>query len=239
MKNELDSELQELFNVISTAKKLQKEEINNLVSDSFETMFWNPLISEEAKPKKTKKKKLIKEDLHKEDLQQQEEVLENPLIERSLGLLSIPSNEKVTSDPLTPLDQNFVTFEQLQKHYTQFVNRIQQQLSTLGGGGETNLAFMTAPVRTVTTSSYVVSQRDYYIGVYYSGAVTITLPKADRNGRKYIIKDELGESSQGTNRYITVFPQTGDLIDGRDRAILAYDFGSLTFIWNNNSWRIV
>jgi len=29
------------------------------------------------------------------------------------------------------------------------------------------------------------------------------------------------------------------LIDGRDRAILAYDYGSLTFIWKGNSWRVV
>jgi hypothetical protein len=233
MKSELDSELQELFEVISTGKKLQREELDNLVSDSFETMFWAPLVTEEKKPKKTKKKKVIKEEY------QEPEVPENPLIERSLGLLSVPSNEKVQQDPLTPVDQNFVTFEQLQKHYTTFLGRIQQQLSTLGGGGEVNLAFMVAPVRTITGSTYTITQRDYYIGVNHSGAVTLTLPMADRNGRKYIIKDELGEASKGTNRYITIFPQAGDLIDGKDRAILAYDFGSLTFIWNNNSWRIV
>ena len=234
MKNELDSELHELFEVISTAKKLKQEEFNDLVSDSFETMLWAPLITEEKKPKKVKKKVVIKEEAVTEP-----EVLENPLIERSLGLLSVPSNEKNTKDSLAPIDQNFVTFEQLQKHYSQFLTRIQQQLSTLGGGGETNLAFMVAPVRTITTASYNISQRDYYVGVNYSGAVSITLPKADRNGRKYVIKDELGEASQGTNRYITVFPQSGETIDGRDRAILAYDFGSLTLIWNNNSWRII
>ena len=32
-------------------------------------------------------------------------------------------------DPLTPLDQKFVTFEQLSEHYRIFINRIQQQLS--------------------------------------------------------------------------------------------------------------
>lgn len=46
------------------------------------------------------------------------------------------------SDPLTPTDQNFVTFDQLQGHYRLFINRIQQQLSTLGGGGETRLEFL-------------------------------------------------------------------------------------------------
>ena len=46
------------------------------------------------------------------------------------------------SDSLTPIDQNFVTFDQLQNHYRLFVNRIQQQLSTLGGGGEVRLEFL-------------------------------------------------------------------------------------------------
>jgi len=50
------------------------------------------------------------------------------------GLLNEPPNVK-NSDPLTPLDQNFVTLDQLNDHYQLFINRIQNQLSTLGGGG--------------------------------------------------------------------------------------------------------
>jgi hypothetical protein len=57
------------------------------------------------------------------------------------GLLNEPPQIK-TSDPLTPLDQKFVTLDQLQEHYRTFINRIQQQLSTLGGGGETRLEFL-------------------------------------------------------------------------------------------------
>jgi DNA repair exonuclease SbcCD ATPase subunit len=45
-------------------------------------------------------------------------------------------------DPLTPLDKNYVTLEQLQEHYRLFINRIQQQLATIGGGGETRLEFL-------------------------------------------------------------------------------------------------
>ena len=45
-------------------------------------------------------------------------------------------------DPLTPLDQKFVTFEQLSEHYRIFINRIQQQLSTLGGGGAVRIQDM-------------------------------------------------------------------------------------------------
>ena len=50
------------------------------------------------------------------------------------GLLNEPP-ETDNEDPLTPLDQNFVTQDDLKQHYTTFLNRIQQQLSTLGGGG--------------------------------------------------------------------------------------------------------
>jgi DNA gyrase/topoisomerase IV subunit A len=68
------------------------------------------------------------------------------------GLLNIPSNEK-NSDPLTPLNQNFVTLDQLQQHYKLFINRIQQQLSTLGGGGETQIRYLDDVVGVATNSS--------------------------------------------------------------------------------------
>ena len=38
-----------------------------------------------------------------------------------------------------PIDQKFATFEDLNKHYTLFLNRIQTQISTLGGGGAVNI----------------------------------------------------------------------------------------------------
>ena len=57
------------------------------------------------------------------------------------GLLNEPP-ETDNEDPLTPLDQNFVTQDDLKQHYTTFLNRIQQQLSTLGGGGAVNIKDM-------------------------------------------------------------------------------------------------
>ena len=68
------------------------------------------------------------------------------------GLVNIPPNEK-NSDPLTPLDQNFVTTQQLQDHYRLFLNRIQQQLATLGGGGETQLKYLDDIVGIATNPS--------------------------------------------------------------------------------------
>jgi hypothetical protein len=57
------------------------------------------------------------------------------------GLLNEPPSIK-NSDPLTPLNQNFVTFDQLNEHYQLFINRIQQQMATIGGGGETQFKFL-------------------------------------------------------------------------------------------------
>ena len=52
--------------------------------------------------------------------------------------------ESITSVPPseTSLNENFVTVEYLQNHYRTFVNKIQQQLSSLGGGGEVRLEFL-------------------------------------------------------------------------------------------------
>ena len=68
------------------------------------------------------------------------------------GLLNILPQEK-TPDPLTPLNQNFATLDDLQSHYRLFLNRIQQQLSTLGGGGETQIRYLDDVVGVATNSS--------------------------------------------------------------------------------------
>lgn len=244
-------DLNDFFSLIGEAKKEKKEKMEELVSNSFEDYFWKQLQSEEIVKPKPKKRKKLKKDSSEVSLigrgetsttstiSQVNESLENTLIEKSLGLLSEPSNVKQQNDSLTPLDKNFVTFDQLQNHYREFISRVQQQLSTLGGGGESNLTYIDVPVTYVTSPTYSITHKDYYIGVNYAGAVTITLPKADREGKIFIVKDELGEASKGTNRYITVLPSNSDLIDGRDRAILAFDYGSLTFIWRGSSWRVV
>jgi hypothetical protein len=45
-------------------------------------------------------------------------------------------------DSLNPLNQKFVTLDQFNKHYSDFLVKIQTQLSTLGGGGEVNLRYL-------------------------------------------------------------------------------------------------
>jgi len=57
------------------------------------------------------------------------------------GLLNEPPEIK-NEDPLTPINKNFVTLDQLKEHYRLFINRVQQQLATIGGGGETQLRYL-------------------------------------------------------------------------------------------------
>lgn len=257
------NELKEFFEAVSKEKKIQQKEVEELISTSFDDFFVKPLL-EEVKPKR--KTKTIKSKPKVEPIKE-----EASLIEKSLGLLAEPTTTK-NEDPLTPLNQNFMTVDAFQKHYQSFLARIQQQLSTLGGGGETRLEFLddvdrnsvkvnnkflrynsttkkwegadpgSSGIRyattTVTSSTYTVQLTDYYIGVNYLGAVTITLPSVVDDGTCYVIKDELGQASNGANRYIAVVPSGSDTIDGKDKATIAYDYGSLTIIYRNG-WRIV
>jgi hypothetical protein len=92
----------------------------------------------------------------------------------------------------------------------------------------------------VTDSTYNITVTDYYVGIDYSGPVTITLPVGSSVARRlFVIKDESGEAGNGTNRYITILPQSPDLIDGDDHVLLAYNYGSLTLIWTGGAWRVI
>ena len=74
----------------------------------------------------------IIEDIKSSQKQLQEE--QKLLAETNVPLGEDPP-ETNNSDPLTPLDQNFVTLDQLQQHYKRFVERVQYQLGSIGGGG--------------------------------------------------------------------------------------------------------
>ena len=138
-------ELSELFKIVAEENKKKKLEMESLVGDSFEKLF-----IEQLQPKK---KKNIPEKIQEPQIVEVVEVKKDTLIEKSLGLLSEPSDTKHKNDPITPLDQKFATFDDLQSHYRLFLNRIQQQLSTLGGGGETQLRYLDDIVGVATNSS--------------------------------------------------------------------------------------
>ena len=89
----------------------------------------------------------------------------------SEGLLNEPPSTD-NGDPLTPTDQNFVTFEQLQQHYKVFINRVQQQLATVGGGGEVRLEFLDDIDRSTATIDGRVLKYDANVGIWTGAVIT-------------------------------------------------------------------
>jgi len=77
-------------------------------------------------------KKLSKKISHIEDIF--EKFNEKTVLSESGSLLTGTENTK-TADPLTPLNQEFVTFKDLANHYRTFINRVQIQMAAIGGGG--------------------------------------------------------------------------------------------------------
>lgn len=82
----------------------------------------------------------------------------------------------------------------------------------------------------VTSPTYTATANDYYIGVNYSGAVTITLPTVS-NGFKLVIKDESGRCSSYP---ITIV----GTIDNNTNIILASNNGALTLLYRSG-WRLI
>ena len=67
------------------------------------------------------------------------------LVAESYQHLSENLNEGLLDEPVTAdavSNTEFVTPDQLKDHYRLFLNRIEEQLSTLGGGGEVNLKYL-------------------------------------------------------------------------------------------------
>ena len=125
-------------------EEIKKDKVNSEKVEKQAAAFESWLFSETKEEKEEIIVEVAEEfldEVQQEDvaLTREERIAEDEtLIEQSLGLLSEPSDEKMGDDPLTPLDQKFATLDDLQKHYTKFLTRIQQQLSTVGGGGELN-----------------------------------------------------------------------------------------------------
>lgn len=78
-------------------------------------------------------------------------------------------------DPISKKDQEFVTLQQMNQHYALFLSRIQQQLSSLGGGGEVNFRYLDD-----TDRSTMKPENDNWVLEY------------DANTKKVKFTDEIG-----------------------------------------------
>ena len=113
----------------------QNKELERIETEIFE-MIKNLKVSEIIEDNKNLKNKVKNlEELYKE--------IKDKKASRVIEQSSFDFPESLNpDDPLVPLDQKYVTLEQLQQHYRLFINRIQQQLSTIGGGGETQFRYL-------------------------------------------------------------------------------------------------
>ena len=138
------NELSELFKLASLDKK---KKLNEKLKIERQAKAFEEWLYSGEKKKKEIVHEYVEEIVESEPVEELiEEVAKveprKDLIEQSLGLLATPPDVKQGNDPLTPTNQNFATLDDLQNHYKLFLNRIQQQLSTLGGGGAVRIQDM-------------------------------------------------------------------------------------------------
>lgn len=93
------------------------------------------------------------------------------------------------------------------------------------------------PVIVVTTSPYLATSSDTFIGVNNTGLVpfSVVLPANPVTGKFYFIKDVSGTAALHN---ITV-TAIGHTIDGSVSALINTNYGSITLVFNGSEWSIV
>ena len=140
-------------NVITTSLKEYFDELQEKITNLPEVKYYDSDIKDVRKDLSKLKTKFTDTGLDINELRNiVKELKEAQKQSLQENLLAEPP-EVDNEDPLTPLNQNFVTLDQLQEHYRLFVNRVQQQLASFGGGGETKLQYLDDIVGVATNLS--------------------------------------------------------------------------------------
>jgi hypothetical protein len=188
----LQSDVNDLFKKVSLIKITDGKQIEKLQEDYQKN---NQILNQKIKNL---------EEIFEYFNKSQEEALKEELAEPP---------ETNNSDPLTPLNQEFVTFKQLQDHYRTFINRIQQQISTIGGGGETQLKYLDDIVG-------ISSNPEEYDGKYLKYNHTI---------RKFEFSTIVGESGDFSGTLTGLFDVDQSTLDDGD--IIVYNAAQEKFIF--------
>jgi len=140
-------------NVITSSLKEYFDELQEKITNLPEVKYYDSDIKEVRKDLSKLKNKFSDTGLDINELRNiVKELKEAQKQSLQENLLAEPP-EVDNEDPLTPLDQKYVTFEKLQENYKLFVNRVQQQLASFGGGGETKLQYLDDIVGVATNLS--------------------------------------------------------------------------------------
>ena len=146
------------------------------------------------------------------NLEEKVDLINEKHIKRLNESYSEPPNVK-NSDPLTPTDQKFVNLDDFQNHYRLFLNRIQRQLSTLGGGG----AVLVSDLDDVETSTARVN------GKYL---------RYNSTKGKWEGADASGGGGGLSNIVEDTTPQLGGALDVNSKEIISVSNNNITFAPN-------
>ncbi len=127
-----------------------------------------------------------------EDIKGKQEVLKEELV-NDRPIAPDPS-EKQGNDPLTPTDQKFATLEDLAANYRLFVNRVEQQLYTIGGGGAGFIKDLDDVSFDATNNDLLIYQSDTSSWV---GIASTSLGSSTLTGL-----DDVDDSNLGDGRFL-------------------------------------
>jgi len=154
---EIENVKKEIFEALETLKKesLQKEidaviSSNQIITKSVDHLKEESKIASDKFDEEVVKIQNLREGLEKRNLSFSKKIADLQKLYETIEINNTFISEQVekkestsaTKDPLAPLDQKFATLQDLQDHYRLFINRIQQQLTSLGGGGAGQLREM-------------------------------------------------------------------------------------------------
>ena len=150
------------------------------------------------------------------------------IVERTARAIKVNENSFQQPNPPAP-DAQLKALVQKVKFLEQWLGKV----SVHGpGGGAGSEARLDRETKLVDTPTYNITTKDFYVGVNYTGPVTISLPTIVKNGTMYIVKDESGNCA---NNPITV---TGNVDNDPGGFILMQNNGGIQMIYRNG-WRIV
>lgn len=167
-----------------------------------------------------------------EELWAQKAIDENDLVQESAKLIKKKVNEVTNLFSVPPAETYPTTLKLIQKRIELLEQWLYKVSAEGPGGGAGDVINLDHQTTLVTTPTYTVGRKDYYVGINYPGIVTVTLPTNVKNGRYIIIKDESGRCSK--------FPIIvhGNVDNDPDGFILKIDNGGIQMIYRNG-WRIV
>jgi len=236
LNQEPDSALLEEIEDLSSRQEKLRKRIKESVAKDLAPIFEAPKYELDDGPLTTEQVEKI-EEVAKEEIEEPITIVEElfqkkeTVVDKVASSITRQVHQEATlvkPDPQMPAET--AALEQKLKYLENWVSRI---AATGPGGGAAQVYNLDMPTKLVTTSSYTIGRKDYYIGVNYAGLSYITLPTQNlSSGRDVIIKDESGRCE--------AFPITviGNVDNDPDGFRLEINNGAIHLIYRDG-WRIV